>query len=72
MPAMASMADYECNDTGALSAAELAEPAGGAGTCGHVKPGDTIEAHWVYSSCDVAPGPGLGSCLGKACANPDL
>ncbi len=35
-------------------------------------PGDTIEVHWVYSSCDVTPGPGLGSCLSPACANPTL
>ena len=23
-----------------------------------VKPGDAFEVHWVYSTCDVAPGPG--------------
>lgn len=63
---------YKCNDSGALSAAELAEPAGSAGAFGHVKPGDTIEVHWVFSSCAVAPGPGLGSCLSDACANPEL
>ena len=37
-----------------------------------VEPGDTIEVHWVYTSCDVDPGPGLGSCLSSACANPQL
>jgi len=37
-----------------------------------LKVGDTIEVHWVHTSCDVAPGPGLGSCLSDACANPDL
>ncbi|MEX2518132.1 MAG: delta-class carbonic anhydrase [Paracoccaceae bacterium] len=36
------------------------------------QPGDTVEFHWVYSSCDVAPGPGLGSCLRESCANPQL
>ena len=40
--------------------------------CKGLKPGDTIEVHWVHSSCDVQPGPGLGSCLSAACANPDL
>ena len=28
--------------------------------------------HWVHSSCDVTPGEGLGSCLSKKCANPQL
>lgn len=37
-----------------------------------MKPGDTIEVHWVYSSCDVGPGEGLGACLSESCANPQL
>ena len=37
-----------------------------------VKPGDTIEVHWVYSSCDVSPGKTLGACLSDACVNPQL
>ncbi len=45
---------------------------GGGGAFGGVQPGDTIEVHWVYTSCDVDPGPGLGSCLSSACANPQL
>ena len=36
------------------------------------QPGQTIEVHWVHSSCDVAPGEGLGACLSDACANPQL
>lgn len=40
---------------------------------GGVQPGDTIEVHWVYSSCDVFPGPGLGSCsIPDVCLNPQL
>lgn len=62
---------WKCNETADLSEAELAAPAGEA-AYENVKPGDTIEVHWVYSSCDVAPGKGLGSCLGDACANPQL
>jgi hypothetical protein len=58
---------YACNETADLTAAEL-EPMDGAYQ--GVKPGDTIEVHWVHSSCDVAPGPGLGSCLTDACENP--
>ena len=32
--------------------------------------GDTIEVHWVFTSCDVKPGPGLGGCA--SCPNPQL
>jgi len=39
---------------------------------GDLKPGDTIEVHWVFSSCDIKPGPTLGSCLSESCANPQL
>jgi len=35
-------------------------------------PGETIEVHWVFSSCDVTPGKGLGSCVSETCANPNL
>jgi hypothetical protein len=63
---------FRCNDTGALTAAELTDPTGGHGAFHGVAPGDTIEVHWVYSSCDVAPGPTLRACLSDACANPQL
>ncbi|WP_370271728.1 delta-class carbonic anhydrase [Pseudooceanicola nitratireducens] len=63
---------YICNNADQLTPAELEDPAFGHGTFDGVKPGDTIEVHWVYSSCDVTPGPGLGSCLSPACANPTL
>jgi len=64
---------YQCNGTADLTEAELEE----AGHGGHegfhgIKPGDTIEVHWVYSSCDITPGEGLGSCLSDACVNPEL
>ena len=61
---------YQCNISKNLSETELA-PVGG-DICNGLKPGDTVEVHWVHSSCDVKPGPGLGSCLSDACANPDL
>lgn len=61
---------YKCNDSARLTTAELQAPARSA--CHGVKPGDTVEVHWVYSSCDVTPGEGLGSCLGDHCANPTL
>lgn len=61
---------YQCAISQTLSKAELAKPQGE--VCNGLKPGDTIEVHWVHSSCDVAPGKGLGSCLSESCANPDL
>ncbi|MWD26422.1 cadmium carbonic anhydrase [Aquicoccus sp. SCR17] len=63
---------YRCNDGDSLTVAELADPAEGHGGFHGVVPGDTIEVHWVYSSCDVAPGKGLGSCMSESCANPEL
>lgn len=61
---------YQCAISQQLTAAELKAPKGK--VCGNLKPGDTIEVHWVHSSCDVKPGKGLGSCLSNSCANPDL
>ncbi len=60
---------YACNETASLSAAELA-PAEGAYK--GVKPGDTIEVHWVHTSCDAAPGEGLGACVPEGCDDPLL
>ena len=61
---------YQCKISKSLTPAELKAPAKNA--CKGIKPGDTIEVHWVHSSCDVKPGEGLGSCLSSTCANPDL
>ena len=61
---------YKCNDTDKLTKAQLEAPKMSA--CENVTPGDTIELHWVHSSCEVKPGEGLGSCLSDACANPQL
>jgi len=63
---------YACNDAKDLTAEELTDPAGGKGAFKHVKPGDTIEVHWVHTSCDITPGEGLGSCLSDTCENPLL
>jgi hypothetical protein len=62
--------EYQCSMSKTLTKAELKAPK--KNYCKGVKPGDTIEVHWVHSSCDVKPGKGLGSCLSKSCANPDL
>ncbi len=66
----ASAGGFRCNASASLSAAELAPV--DADICGGLAPGDTIEAHWVYSSCDVRPGATLGACSSPACANPQL
>ncbi len=61
---------YQCNASKSLSASELKKPAGD--ICKGLKPGDTIEVHWVHSSCDVKPGAGLGSCVKDDCKEPKL
>ncbi len=60
---------YACNGTADLSEAELA-PAPGAYQ--GVTPGETIEVHWVHTSCDATPGPGLGACVPEGCTDPVL
>ena len=61
---------YQCADSKNLTQSELKFLEGdySAG----LKPGDTIEVHWVYSTCDVKPGKGLGSCLSDTCNEPLL
>ena len=65
---------YECAMSKELSAEELSWQGDGVCKSGHgdLVPGDTIEVHWVHSSCDVQPGPTLGSCLSEKCSNPEL
>ncbi len=60
---------YACNETADLTAEELA-PAAGAYT--GVVPGQTIEVHWVHTTCDAAPGEGLGACVPEGCTDPLL
>lgn len=42
------------------------------GTHGGLRPGDTIEVHYVHSSAKTKPGPSLGSCLNDSVSNPQL
>ena len=60
---------YACNATSDLGAAELA-PAEGAYE--GVAPGDTIEVHWVHTTCAATPGEGLGACVPETCTDPLL
>ncbi len=63
---------YACNDAANLTVEELKDPMDGNGAYKGVKPGDTIEVHWVHTSCDITPGEGLGSCLSDTCTDPLL
>ena len=62
---------WKCNETQSLTSSQLEAPASNQ-FCQNVMPGDTIEVHWVYSSCDVKPGKGLQACSSQSCANPQL
>lgn len=59
---------------GKLSKAELAPVKGEVCPSKHggLKPGDTIEVHYVHSTAQVKPGPTLGACLNDAVKNPQL
>ena len=63
---------YACNDRDTLTEEELRDPFDGNGAFKGVKPGDTIEVHWVYTSCEAEPGEGLGACAPQTCTNPVL
>ena len=60
---------YACNETADLTEAELT-PAQGAYQ--GVVPGQTIEVHWVHTTCDTQPGEGLGACVPEGCTDPLL
>ena len=61
---------FRCNDTARLSLPQLRPLL--ENQCSNVAAGDTVEMHWVYTSCDVDPGPTLNSCFSEACPNPNL
>lgn len=60
---------YACNGTDDLTAAETAPYKS---DFKGVTPGQTIEVHWVHTSCDATPGEGLGACVPESCASPTL
>ena len=60
---------YACNETADLTEAELM-PSEGAYK--GVVPGQTIEVHWVHTTCDAMPGEGLGACVPEGCTDPLL
>ena len=61
---------YACNETADLTESELAAAPG---AYQGVEPGQTIEVHWVHTSCEnAAPGASLGACLPEGCENPSV
>ncbi|MEM0986166.1 MAG: delta-class carbonic anhydrase [Pseudomonadota bacterium] len=60
---------YACNGTPDLTEAELASAPG---AYQGVVPGQTIEVHWVHTSCEATPGEGLGACVPEGCTDPLL
>ncbi|MGR3780907.1 MAG: delta-class carbonic anhydrase [Albimonas sp.] len=63
---------WRCNETAELTALELEDPLHGHGACHGLKPGDTVEVHWVHTTCEAGPGAGLAACASETCANPQL
>ena len=61
---------YICNDgTPSKRATHGGNKASG---CDGIAVGDTIEVHWVFTTCNVKPGPTLGSCFTDTCTDPQL
>lgn len=61
---------YACNGTADLTDAEKAPYADN--DYKGVQPGETIEVHWVHTSCNATPGEGLGACVPETCESPTL
>ena len=52
---------WQCSQVD-LTAAETAATAAPS-VCGGLRPGDTVEVHWVYSSCNGGPGHTIKACM---------
>lgn len=64
---------YICNGSTPIARKSKAEGHGSeAPGCKGIAAGDTVEVHWVYTTCDVKPGPTLGSCFSNTCKTPQL
>lgn len=59
---------FACNGTADLTDAETAPYANN--DYEGAAPGDTIEVHWVHTTCDTTPGESLAPCV--SCDNPTL
>ncbi len=63
---------YVCNGHAPKAGAHKTGGHGPSTGCGGIENGDTVEVHWVFTTCDVKPGPTLGSCFSDTCKNPQL
>ncbi|MCH9651325.1 MAG: cadmium carbonic anhydrase [Deltaproteobacteria bacterium] len=46
-----------------MSHGEMSHGKAGTPGCKGIEAGDTVEVHWVYTTCDTGPGNGLGNCV---------
>ncbi len=60
---------YACNETADLTEAELASAPG---AYQGVESGNTIEVHWVHTTCPATPGESLAACVPDGCTEPLL
>ena len=67
-----SPAGFVCAAKAAPSAPPQAAGEAGHAGCQGVQAGDTIEVHWVYTTCNVDPAPTLNSCFSANCINPQI
>ncbi|ARE38273.1 hypothetical protein RGUI_0132 [Rhodovulum sp. P5] len=64
---------YECSGREHLTPHELFMPKAPRKHFGDAAPGDTLEVHWVYTTCgNATAGHGLGTCIPEGCENPQL
>lgn len=63
---------YVCNGHAPKSGGHTMGGHGPSTGCGGIETGDTVEVHWVFTTCDVKPGPTLGSCFSDTCKAPKL
>jgi cadmium carbonic anhydrase-like repeat protein len=72
VPAPGGQEGYVCRTTTSADAYKQRKTDPPQNGCKGVSLGDTIEVHWVFTSCNVEPAPCLASCFSAACVNPEL
>lgn len=74
-PTMAGTGDhagYACRGREPAAEGDVGDSRPGGGGCRGVRSGDSIEVHWVFTTCDVEPAPSLQSCFSPVCLNPQF
>jgi Delta carbonic anhydrase len=72
IPAPGRPAGFVCAGAALSDARQAVEEEPAPAVCQGVQVGDTIEVHWVYTTCNVEPAPGLDSCFSESCKNPQI